>query len=302
MIARTQDGQPAPQRFIATLLWLDKDSLEKGRPYLLKHGLQQVCANVRALNGTLNPERLVREPAAWLGLNGLGEVEIETHQPLYFDPNGEHCTEGAFIVLDPLASGTLGIGMIADGSAAALPPLERSPARGLTACFTGLSSAGKSTISKALYDKLREMGRRVEWLDGDVVRQHLNNDLGFTKADRDENVRRIGFVAELLSRIGVIVLVSAISPYRSIREEIRNRISDFIEVYVDAPLEVCEHRDLKGIYRRARAGQMAGVTGIDDPYERPLAPEVECKTDRETPAESARRVLDCLRKRMGQNE
>ena len=163
--------------------------------------------------------------------------------------------------------------------------------RGLTIWLTGLSSAGKTTIAAAVCEGLRERGCKVEWLDGDVVRQNLCRGLGFSKEDRDENIRRIGFVAELLTRNGIVTVVSAISPYRAARDEVRRRIGDFLEVYVNAPIEVCEVRDLKGIYRRARAGEINHVTGIDDPYEPPLAPEVECRTDRETPAESAANVM-----------
>jgi adenylylsulfate kinase len=162
---------------------------------------------------------------------------------------------------------------------------------GVTVWFTGLSSAGKSTISRSVYETLTARGERVEWLDGDAMRLGLSNGLGFSKQDRDENVRRIGFVAKLLTRHGVIVLVSAISPYRAVRNEMRQRIGSFLEVYVDAPLEVCERRDVKGIYLRARARQLQHVTGVDDPYEPPLAPEVVCPTHCETPQESAARVL-----------
>lgn len=162
---------------------------------------------------------------------------------------------------------------------------------GLTIWLTGLSSAGKTTISQAVYERLRTAGYKVEPLDGDVVRQHLSKGLGFSKEDRDENIRRIGFVAHLLTRNGVVVLVSAISPYRAIRDEVRRNVGAFMEVYVNAPLEVCEQRDVKGLYRKARAGALRGFTGIDDPYEAPLAPEVECRTDLETIAESAEKVL-----------
>jgi adenylylsulfate kinase len=134
-------------------------------------------------------------------------------------------------------------------------------------------------------------GFEVEWLDGDVVRRSLSKGLGFSKADRDENVRRIGFVAEMLTRHGVIVLVSAISPYRDVRCEIREKIRDFMEVYVNAPLEVCVQRDVNGIYGRARAGELHRVAGLDDPYEPPVSPEVECRTDQETVVESAAKVL-----------
>jgi adenylyl-sulfate kinase len=164
----------------------------------------------------------------------------------------------------------------------------------LTIWLTGLSSSGKTTIAAAVCEALRARGCKVEWLDGDVVRRHLCRGLGFSKDDRDENIRRIGFVAELLTRNGIVTVVSAISPYRAAREEVRRRIGAFLEVYVNAPIEVCEGRDLKGIYRRARAGEIGGVTGIDDPYEPPQTPEVECRTDRETPAESAAKVLAAI--------
>jgi len=292
MIAGVDAPPSVARRFNATLLWLNDQPLEIAKPYLLKHSSRQVCASVTRVGAVLNPATLAREHADKLNLNEFGEVEIETHQPLYFDPYADNRATGGFIVIDPLHNHTLAVGMIAGGIASA--PAESAATAGLTVWFTGLSSAGKSTISKAVHEKLWAMGHKVEWLDGDVVRQHLNKGLGFSKEDRDENVRRIGFVAELLTRNGVITLVSAISPYRAIREEIRARIGSFLEVYVHAPLEVCEQRDLKGIYRRARAGEMHGVTGVDDPYEPPLAPEVECHTDRETPAESVKRVLDAV--------
>lgn len=163
--------------------------------------------------------------------------------------------------------------------------------RGVTVWFTGLSGAGKTTITKALAEQLQAQGCKLEILDGDIVRQNLTKGLGFSKEDRDENIRRIGFVSHLLTRNGVIVFVSAISPYRAIREEVRQRIGDFVEVYVNAPLEVCEDRDVKGLYERARAGQIKGFTGIDDPYEAPNNPEIECRTDKETLSESVDKVF-----------
>ncbi len=166
--------------------------------------------------------------------------------------------------------------------------------RGVTVWFTGLSGAGKTTISKALEERLRARGYKVECLDGDIVRQNLTKGLGFSKPDRDENIRRIGFVAHLLSRNGVIVLVSAISPYREIRDEVRRRIGSFVEVFVNAPVEVCEQRDVKGLYAKARAGEIKGFTGIDDPYEVPASAEVECRTDREAVDESVLKVLQAL--------
>jgi adenylylsulfate kinase len=163
--------------------------------------------------------------------------------------------------------------------------------QGMTLWFTGLSGAGKTTISKAVEEKLREQGYKVEVLDGDVVRENLTKGLGFSKADRDENIRRIGFVAQLLTRNGVIVIVSAISPYRAIRDEVRGKIGNFMEIFVNAPLAVCEERDVKGLYKKARAGEIKSFTGIDDPYEPPINPEVECRTNQETLAESVEKVI-----------
>ncbi|MGF1538464.1 MAG: adenylyl-sulfate kinase [Elainellaceae cyanobacterium] len=163
--------------------------------------------------------------------------------------------------------------------------------RGVTVWFTGLSGSGKTTIRIELEKQLRDQGLKVEVLDGDIVRQNLTKGLGFSKEDRDENIRRIGFVSHLLTRNGVIVLVSAISPYRSTREEVRERIGDFVEVYANAPLSVCEERDVKGLYKRARAGEIKQFTGISDPYEAPENPEVECRTDLETLEESTAKVL-----------
>ena len=162
--------------------------------------------------------------------------------------------------------------------------------RGVTLWFTGLSGAGKTTITQALEKKLTESGYGIEVLDGDVVRTNLTKGLGFSKADRDENIRRIGFVSHLLTRHGVIVLVSAISPYRDIRGEVRQKIGDFVEIFVNAPLAVCEGRDVKGLYEKARKGEIKGFTGIDDPYEEPLNPEVECRTDLESFEESVAKV------------
>ena len=166
--------------------------------------------------------------------------------------------------------------------------------RGVTLWFTGLSGAGKTTISDALEIVLRERGCKLERLDGDIVRENLTKGLGFSKEDRDINIRRIGFVAHLLTRNGVMVLVSAISPYRAIRQEVRETIGDFVEVYVNAPLNVCESRDVKGLYARARAGEIKNFTGIDDPYEAPLSPEVECRTDLEGLDQSVGKIVTYL--------
>jgi adenylyl-sulfate kinase len=166
--------------------------------------------------------------------------------------------------------------------------------KGFTLWFTGLSGAGKSTISARIAQRLRDCGARVEVLDGDVVRTHLSRGLGFSREDRDENIRRIGFVCELLSRNGVIAIVAAISPYRAVREEVRGRIENFVEVYVECPVEVLAGRDVKGLYKKALAGEIANFTGISDPYEPPATPEITVNSSTETVEQSADRIWATL--------
>ena len=166
--------------------------------------------------------------------------------------------------------------------------------RGFTLWFTGLSGAGKTTIAEIVEHELRERERRVEVLDGDIVRTNLSKGLGFGRDDRNINVLRIGFVANLLTRNGVAVIVSAISPYKEARDQVRRRIVDFVEVFVDAPLEVCAERDVKGLYKKAYSGEIPQFTGVSDPYEPPAAADLTLKTDEEGPQESARRVIEKL--------
>jgi adenylyl-sulfate kinase len=267
--------------FRARIVWMSETALSVTRPYLIKQRGQTVCANIVEIRSRLDVVGMAEEAATELRMNDIGIVDVETHRPV-------------FIVIDPISNLTIAAGLIES----ALENKSRLPHmaghRGLAVWLTGLSSAGKSTLSRAVYERLRERGYRVELLDGDEVRRSLCRDLGFSKQDRDENIRRIGFLAELLTRNGVIVLVGVISPYRKLRDEVRASISNFIEVYVNAPLSVCEGRDVKGLYKKARAGEIPSFTGIDDPYEPPLAPEVECRTDLETIPESADKVVDSI--------
>ncbi|MGA7235885.1 MAG: adenylyl-sulfate kinase [Bryobacteraceae bacterium] len=168
---------------------------------------------------------------------------------------------------------------------------------GFTLWFTGMSGAGKSTLSQLIETRLRQIGAKVEVLDGDLVRQYLSKGLGFSREDRDENIRRIGFVCELLSRNGVIAIAAAISPYRAVREEVRARIPNFVEVFMECPVEVLAARDVKGLYKKALAGELSQFTGISDPYEPPLAPEVTVNSSTETPDESLAKILAALEAR-----
>jgi adenylylsulfate kinase len=166
--------------------------------------------------------------------------------------------------------------------------------RGFTIWFTGLPSSGKSTIARILERRFRQGGLKCELLDGDVVRTNLSKGLGFSREDRDINIKRIGFVAHLLSRNGVIAIAAAISPYREVRDYNRRLIGNFVEVYVKCPIEECEKRDVKGLFKKARAGEIKGFTGVDDPYEEPLYPELTCDTGRESAEESAEKVIKKL--------
>lgn len=166
--------------------------------------------------------------------------------------------------------------------------------KGFTLWFTGLSGAGKTTLAHIVETELRRRDLKVEILDGDVVRTNLSKGLGFSKEDRDTNIRRIGFVCHLLSRNGVAAISAAISPYREVRDEVRKMIGDFVEVYVHCPLEVCAQRDVKGLYAKAMAGEIPGFTGVSDPYEAPLNPEVMVDSSKETPEESAKKIIHKL--------
>ncbi|MGH9024953.1 MAG: adenylyl-sulfate kinase [Acidimicrobiia bacterium] len=177
-------------------------------------------------------------------------------------------------------------------------PAANPSNEGFCLWFTGLSGAGKSTIAEIVMADLRARGHRVELLDGDEIREHLSKGLGFSKEDRDTNIRRIGYVAWLLSRNGVVSITAAISPYREVRDEIREMIGDgFIEVHVDTPLEVCEERDVKGLYKKARAGEIGQFTGVSDPYEEPLNPEVSLATHDRDPEKSAAELISYLEER-----
>jgi bifunctional enzyme CysN/CysC len=274
-------------RITAKLIWLSSTPLRKDVRYFLKHTTKTVVARVSRLTNVLDIDRFEERPADSLQFNEIGQAEFDLHTPIFSDPYHRNRATGSFIVIDPLTNDTVGAGMIVEAVPSrtedgrdeftAISRVEQK--RGVTVWFTGLSGAGKTTICRAVATELLAYGLQIEVIDGDVIRKHLCKDLGFSKQDRDENIRRIAFVSKLLTRNGTIALVSAISPYRSARDEARNTIGDFIEVYVNTPLAVCELRDTKELYKRARAGKVQGMTGIDDPYEPPLSAEIVCDTD-----------------------
>ncbi|MGH9417131.1 MAG: adenylyl-sulfate kinase [Terriglobales bacterium] len=271
----------------AKLVWLC-ETPTAGGDYIAKHwrGYAKVRVQMKSrINGNCRAT-----PAASIGVGELGAVGLEFESTELFDPYARCRASGSLVLLAAGTCETVGAAMIEDVRTDSPPP---GPARdGLLIWLTGLCSSGKSTLARIVARSLRARGHTVYWLDGDQVRGWLSPGLGFTRTDRDENVRRIGELARRLNAdSGATVVVSAVSPYREARAEVRSRAGRFLEVYVDAPLSVCAQRDTKGLYRRAAAGELAGLTGVDDPYETPVSPEVLCPTSRETPEVSAARIL-----------
>jgi len=287
-------------RITANLIWMSRLPLRLNTTYLVQHTTKSLSGSISRLIHKVDIESFEQAPSETLELNEIGLVQLETHRPILCDLYSKNRTTGSFILIDPEDNNTVAAGLIVevlpqpyDGGTASMQKMEGQH-RGATVWLTGLSGAGKTTIVQALYKELLARGMRAQVLDADSLRQHISRDLGFSKEDRDENVQRIGFIADLLTRHDVIVLVAAISPYRAARERIRKMISRFIEVHVHAPLEVCERRDPKGLYKRARAGEIPQFTGIDDPYEEPLAPAIRLNTHEESITESVDAVFKCI--------
>ena len=297
--------------FETTIVWMHDEALLAGRPYLLKIGTQTVGASVTAIKHQVNVNTLEHSAARELGLNGIGVCNVNTDRPIAFDPYDENRTTGAFILIDRTSGATVGAGMLhfalrrSDNihhQAVDVDKALRATQKGqkpAVVWFTGLSGAGKSTVANLVEKKLAALGRHTYLLDGDNVRHGLNRDLGFTDADRVENIRRIGEVAALMVDAGLIVLTAFISPFRAERALARSFVADgeFVEVHVDTPLAVAEERDPKGLYKKARRGELANFTGIDSPYEAPDAPELLVDTGAMSAEQAAERVVAELRRR-----
>jgi len=279
-------------QFEATVVWMDESPMLPGRPYLLKLGTRTVAASITEPKHRVNVNTLEYIAAKILNLNEIGVCNISTDIPVAFEPYAESRDLGGFILIDRMSNRTVGAGMIhfalrrsqnvhwqaLDVDRAARATLKGH--RGRVIWFTGLSGSGKSTIANMVEKKLHAMGRHTYLLDGDNVRHGLNRDLGFTDEDRVENIRRVAEVAKLMADAGLIVLVSFISPFRAERALARNLMpeGDFVEVFVDTPLAVAEARDVKGLYAKARAGELKNFTGIDSPYEAPETSEIRIDT------------------------
>jgi len=305
-VIATADAPPeVSDQFEATLVWMDDDALHVGRSYWLKLGTQMVSATVQQPKYTVNVNTMEHLAAKTLELNAIGVAELATDKPVVFEPYAESRTLGGFILIDKISNRTVGAGMLhfslrraqnvhwqaTDIGREVHASLKNQKPRVLW--FTGLSGSGKSTIANEVEKQLNLMNRHTFLLDGDNVRHGLNKDLGFTEADRIENIRRVGEVAKLMTDAGLIVLTAFISPFRAERDMVRAMMpeGEFIEIFVDTPLEVAEARDVKGLYKKARSGALKNFTGIDSPYEAPINPEIRVNTVEMTPVEAAEHII-----------
>ncbi len=295
-------NDPAQQtdQFSAHLIWMGEEDLLPGRQYILKTANKSVPANITDLKHKINVNTLDKQSGKTLTLNEVGLCNFATSQPVFFDPYAENRETGSFILIDRQTNNTVGAGMIefslrraqnVHWQALEIDRKARASLKHQKPCilwFTGLSGSGKSTVANLVEQQLHDLGRHTYILDGDNVRHGLNKDLGFTDADRVENIRRVGETAKLMIDSGLIVLVSFISPFVSERNMARELVEDgeFIEVYISTPLEVCEQRDVKGLYAKARRGEIKNFTGIDSDYEPPENPELVLDTS-EIAAEAA---------------
>lgn len=305
VIAATDNPPEVADQFESTIVWMADGALIPGRSYWLKLGTQMVSATVQAPKYTVNVNSMEHMAAKTLELNAIGVAEISTDKPIVFAPYADNHALGGFILIDKISNATVAAGMLhfslrraqnvhwqaTDIGRDAHAMLKNQKPKILW--FTGLSGSGKSTIANEVEKALHLMNRHTFLLDGDNVRHGLNKDLGFTETDRIENIRRVGEVAKLMADAGLIVLTAFISPFRAERDMVRAMLpeGEFVEIFVDTPLEVAEARDVKGLYKKARAGQLKNFTGIDSPYEPPEHPDIRVNTVEMSPAEAAEYIV-----------
>jgi len=295
----------------ANVVCMSKHHMLKGRPYILRCGTQSVLAQISDIKYKLNVESLEHVAARDLSCNEIGSCNISLNKPITFDSYEDNRSTGAFVLIDRTTNETVGAGMIMFAlrraqnihwQALNISREQRAELKGQHACclwFTGLSGSGKSTIANLIEKRLFAQGRHTYILDGDNVRHGLNRDLGFTEADRVENIRRVAEVSRLMVDAGLITIVSFISPFRAERQFARERFPDgnFLEIFIDTPLDLCEQRDPKGLYKKARAGQLANFTGINSPYEAPENPEIHIAGGSVSAEEHVEEIINALVKR-----
>jgi len=308
IIVAAKDPLEVADQFEATVIWMDEADLIPGRSYYLKIGAQTVSATVAQPKYQINVNTLEHTAVKTLDLNAIGVATITTDRAIPFAAYADNRELGGFILVDKITNATVGAGLInfalrrAQNIHWQATDIDRAHHANLknqkpaVLWMTGLSGSGKSTIANAVEKKLARMNRHTFLLDGDNVRHGLNKDLGFTDADRIENIRRVGEVAKLMTDAGLIVITAFISPFRSERDMVRNMMQpgEFVEVHIDTPLSVAEERDVKGLYAKARAGDLKNFTGIDSPYEAPETPEIRIDTTAMTIEQAADQIIEFL--------
>jgi bifunctional enzyme CysN/CysC len=308
VIAAAAAPPQVADQFQATIVWMDQAELLPGRAYWLKLGTQMVSATVQPPRHAVCINTMAELSVKTLGLNDIGVAEVYTDRGIVFEPYADNRDLGGFILIDKLTNATVAAGMLqfslrraqnVHWQALEISREAHAAQKGQKPrllWFTGLSGSGKSTIANLVEKKLHALGKHSFLLDGDNVRHGLNKDLGFTDADRIENIRRVGEVARLMADAGLIVLTAFISPFRAERELARALMpeGEFVEIFVDTPLDVAEARDVKGLYKKARSGEIRNFTGISSPYEAPERPEIRVDTTRESPEEAAERIVETI--------
>ncbi|MBW3560759.1 MAG: sulfate adenylyltransferase subunit CysN [Proteobacteria bacterium] len=309
MLSAVSAAPDVADQFECALVWMGDEPMLPGRSYLLKIGARTVGAVVSDLKHAVDVHSFDPVPAKTLGLNEVGVCNLTTDEPIAFDPYGQNRDTGGFILIDRITDATVAAGMLRFALRRAhnirwqpvdIDKAARADLKGQKAAvlwFTGLSGSGKSTLANAVERRLFALGRHTYLLDGDNLRHGLNKDLGFTEADRVENIRRAAEVARLMVDAGLVVLAAFISPFRAERRAARQRFApgEFMEVFVDAPLALAEDRDPKGLYKKARAGSLRNFTGVDSPYETPEAPELRVDTEASSVAEAVDQILERMR-------
>ncbi len=312
VLAKADSRPEVVDQFAAHVLWMADEPMLPGRSYLMRIGTKFLPARITSLKHKVEVNTLEHIAAKTLSLNEIGLCNLSAASPVAFDPYADNRATVAFVLVDRFTNATAGAGMITFGLRRATnihrqsvlidksARLRMNGHRPAILWFTGLSGSGKSTIASVLERELHARGTHTYMLDGDNLRHGLNRDLGFTDADRVENIRRVGEVAKLFVDAGMIVLCSFISPFRAERRMVRELVDtdEFVEIFVDTPLEECIRRDPKGLYARAREGKIKNFTGIDSPYEPPEHPEIVIDTRFESAQESAQRILEGLRERL----
>jgi bifunctional enzyme CysN/CysC len=305
VIAAADNPPEVSDQFESTIVWMADEALVPGRAYWMKLGTQTVSATVQSPKYAINVNNMEHMAAKTLELNAIGVAEVLTDKPIVFEPYANNHVLGGFILIDKITNATVAAGMLhfslrraqnvhlqaTDIGREAHAALKNQKPKILW--FTGLSGSGKSTIANEVEKTLNLLNRHTFLLDGDNIRHGLNKDLGFTETDRIENIRRVGEVAKLMTDAGLIVLTAFISPFRAERDMVRAMMpeGEFVEIFVDTPLEVAEARDVKGLYKKARAGQLKNFTGIDSPYEPPENPDIRVNTVEMSPVEAAEHIV-----------